>query len=124
MSCCVQPAGIDGPGVVAVDGPAAVATATAVAAGDAAAPTAVWSDVGDGTAATGLAGTVVQFAWDPGAHAAMPATTRPPPATAAPRRKPRLVTALSSGLDVELDGLTGVTVSVVAMNRCYGSSYA
>src|SRR3954447_24542311 len=113
MSCWVQPAGIDAAGVAA-----AAAVAAAVAAADvAAALAAAAAGVPDASAATGLAGRVVQLACEPEAQAAaMPATTTPPPATAAPRRRLRRERALSSGLAADSDGLTtGVTVSMVAM---------
>src|SRR3954451_12828790 len=94
MSCCVQPAGID-PGVGAAD---PIAEAIAEAAGVPTAADAAPVGLPDAAAATGLAGMVVQFACDVGAQAAIPATITPPPATAAPRRKPRRDTALSRGL--------------------------
>src|SRR3954470_1068654 len=109
MSCWVHPAGIDPPGVAAADASAVAAAAltgvaaAALEAADAAGP--------DGVGVSCFGGTVIQWACDPGAQAAMPATTSPPPATAAPRRKPRRETPLSAAMDADSEGLADVTVS-------------
>ena len=83
----LEPAGEAAAVLAATDGTgvAAAAAADVAAVGDAggvAAPD-----------APGVLGVKVHPARDVGAHAAMLAATRPPPVTAAPRRKPRRVSA-------------------------------
>jgi len=52
-----------------------------------------------------------------GAHATTVAATRPPPATAAVRRKPRRVSGLGSGLEVGEGWSEAIVVSMRGMVR-------
>ena len=95
MSCCVQPAGIGPPG--AGDATAALgAMLGPIAAWLAWASLAVAGD-GLGRFAALAAGAYDQVGAPAGAQEAIVAATSPPPAIAAPRRKPRRDRPLESG---------------------------
>ena len=125
MSCCVQPAGM---GPLEAAGEAGARLAATDGAGVAAAAAAEVAAVGDGgdvaaPDAPGVLGVNVHPARDVGAQAAMLAATRPPPVTAAPRRKPRRVSerrmrlvegvAVSGSMLVMLVMLAGLSLHVM-----------